>query len=246
MHRSLFGWQEHCSHLWQAGAVTPPTPRQLAREETTARIKALALQQLASSSATELSLRAIAREIGVVSSAVYRYFASRDELITALIVDAYGDLADHLEDAAGGGAPDRRGARRRWVEVCGALRAWALAQPHRFALVYGSAIPGYAAPATTIEPAGRVVHAFCAPAVGPGPEAGRPVTSRELRAQLAATSAALGLDVPPARMQLLVGTFAQVVGVLTLELNGHFVGGFEPADALYDALVAERADALGL
>lgn len=245
MHCSLFGKQERCSLLWQAVSVTPPTPRQLAREETTARIKALALEQLASSSATELSLRAVAREIGVVSSAVYRYFASRDELLTALIVDAYDDLADHLERA---GRPDRRGARRRWLEVCGALRAWALAQPHRFALVYGSAIPGYAAPATTIEPAGRVVRAFCLPAAAgetvPGTR-GDPLT-RALTGQLAVTAEALELDVDAGRTLLLVGAFAQVVGLLTLELNGHFVGGFEPADALFEALVADRADALGL
>ena len=90
-----------------------PTPRQLAREQNIERIKELALTQLAESGAGSLSLRAIARELNLVSSAIYRYYPSRDELITALIVDAYGDLADALE---GAGAPGRRGPRRRWVD----------------------------------------------------------------------------------------------------------------------------------
>ena len=92
-----------------------PTPRQLAREHNIARIKGLALTQLAESGAATLSLRAIARELNLVSSAIYRYYASRDELITALIVDAYADLATRLEEAA---AADRRGPRRRLVDSC--------------------------------------------------------------------------------------------------------------------------------
>ena len=220
-----------------------PTPRQLAREQNIARIKALALEQLAESGAATLSLRGIARELNIVSSAIYRYYASRDELITALIVDAYDDLATAVESATGAG---RRGPRRRWLDGCQALRSWAVAEPHRWALVYGSAIPGYAAPPDTIAPAGRVVRALCAPAGGAAdPTSQRPVP-RGLAAQLRTTREALDLDVDPATMLALVGAFARVVGLLTLELNGHFVGGFEPADDLYADLVEHEADLLGL
>ena len=148
-----------------------PTPRQLAREQNIDRIKALALTQLAESGAGSLSLRAIARELNLVSSAIYRYYPSRDELITALIVDAYGDLADHLDEA---GAAGRRGPRRRWVDTCLAMRAWAVSQPQRWALIYGSTIPGYAAPPDTIDPAGRVVLALCRPVAESGAAARRP------------------------------------------------------------------------
>lgn len=220
-----------------------PTPRQLARAENIRRIKELALTQLAESGATELSLRAIARELNIVSSAIYRYYPSRDDLITDLIVEAYEDLAAHLEEA---GRPDRRGARRRWVETCAALRAWALAEPHRFALIYGSAIPGYRAPSATIGSAARVVRAFAAPVVAGHPTPRVTAPRRPLTGQLEATAEALELDVPPELMLALVGRFAEVVGLLTLELNGHFVGGFEPADALFAALADEAADALGL
>ncbi|MDF9716716.1 TetR/AcrR family transcriptional regulator [Nocardioides sp. ChNu-153] len=218
------------------------TPRQIAREETLVRIKTIALAQLAAEGAPGLSLRAIARELEVVSSAVYRYFSGRDELLTALIVDAYGDLAARLE-AAGSG---RGSARARWTATCDGLRAWAVAEPHRFALVYGSAIPGYRAPATTIEPAARVVRAFAA-AVPPSARRAANddhAVSRTLAPQLAGTAEVLDLDLEPPVVLWLVGAFARVLGALTLELNGHLVGGFEPADDLFEALVAAEAAAL--
>jgi AcrR family transcriptional regulator len=220
-----------------------PTPRQIAREQTLQRIKTLALAQLAESGAGELSLRAIARELNLVSSAIYRYFGSRDELITALIVDAYDDLAAALEAAAAGG---RRTPHRRWSDVCTAMRDWALAEPHRYGLIYGTAIPGYRAPADTIEPAARVLRALCSPVVGAEGRAADAAIGRRLQRQLATTRDALDLTVDDPTMLALVGAFGRVVGLITLELGGHFVGGFEPADDLFTSLVAREADLLGL
>ena len=97
-----------------------PTPRQLAREQNIERIKSLALTQLAETGAGSLSLRAIARELNLVSSAIYRYYASRDDLLTALIVDAYGDLADRLEEAGGSSrGADHAGAGWTPATRCG-------------------------------------------------------------------------------------------------------------------------------
>lgn len=218
------------------------TPRQIAKAQNVERIKDLALRQLAAEGATSLSLRAIARELNLVSSAIYRYYASRDDLITALILDAYDDLADTLE-AAGAG---RRGPRGRWSDTCHAFRAWAVAQPHRFALIYGSAIPGYAAPVDTIGSAARVVRALAEPVVDGGVVDVRRTLARPLAEQLRATAEALELDLRPSPMLAVVEAFAHLVGALTLELNGHFVGGFEPADALFEALVDDEAGRLGL
>jgi AcrR family transcriptional regulator len=220
-----------------------PTPRQLAREQNIERIKALALTQLAESGAGSLSLRAIARELNLVSSAIYRYYASRDDLITALIVDAYGDLADRLEEA---GNSARRGPRRRWLDTCHAMRTSAVAEPHRWALIYGSTIPGYAAPPETIAPAGRVVRALCLPAVEAESRARPARPGRTLAAQLDVTRDALEIDTDRDATLALVAAFSRVVGLLTLELNGQFVGGFEPADDLFDALLEREADDLGL
>jgi AcrR family transcriptional regulator len=218
------------------------TPRQLAREQNIARIKALALTQLAESGAGSLSLRAIARELNLVSSAIYRYYSSRDELLTALIVDAYSDLADRLEEAGS----SRRGPRRRWIDTCHAMREWAVSEPHRWALIYGSTIPGYAAPPTTIAPAGRVVSALCWPVEESGAVARPATVGRTLALQLDTTREALELETGRETTLALVGAFARIVGLLTLELNGQFVGGFEPADDLFAAFVEREADDLGL
>ena len=118
----------------------------------TEEIKAIARRHLASDGAN-LSLRAVARDLGVVSSALYRYFASRDDLLTALIIDAYNALGDVVE-AASASRP-RADIEGRWLTIAHAIREWALQQPHEYALIYGSPVPGYQAPQDTVGPATR-------------------------------------------------------------------------------------------
>jgi AcrR family transcriptional regulator len=124
------------------------------RAELTREITDIARRQLATEGAAGLSLRAVAREMGMVSSAVYRYFSSRDELLTALIIDGYNAAGAAVEEAEG--ACRREDYPGRWLAACGAVRAWAIAHPHEYALVYGSPVPGYQAPQQTIGPASRV------------------------------------------------------------------------------------------
>src|SRR6266511_833145 len=118
-------------------------------------IKAVARRRLAAEGAN-LSLRAVAREVGMVSSALYRYFPSRDDLLTALIIDAYNSMGEAGE-AADAAVADRADLLGRWLAVTRGLRAWALERPHEYALLYGSPVPGYAAPQDTIGPASRPV-----------------------------------------------------------------------------------------
>ena len=94
----------------------------------------------------------------MVSSALYRYFPSRDDLLTALIIDAYDSLGETAEAALKASAGAASG--ERWTAVCEAIRGWALAHPHEYALIYGSPVPGYAAPATTVPAASRVGFAL--------------------------------------------------------------------------------------
>src|SRR5258705_679399 len=118
------------------------TARERVRAELTREIADVARGQLATDGAGGLSLRAVAREVGMVSSAIYRYFPSRDELLTALIVDAFDAVGLAAERAdASRDADDIRG---RWLAVATAVRRWALDHPHQYALVYGSPVPGYA------------------------------------------------------------------------------------------------------
>jgi AcrR family transcriptional regulator len=130
------------------------TPREKARARTMAEILRIGRDHLATEGAAALSLRAVARDLGVVSSAIYRYVASRDELLTLLVVDAYNELGDTVDaavDAADGPVEQFRALGR-------AVREWALREPARYALLFGSPVPGYQAPAEhTTEPGTRVI-----------------------------------------------------------------------------------------
>ncbi|WP_345043262.1 TetR/AcrR family transcriptional regulator [Georgenia daeguensis] len=232
-----------------AEPAPPVTARARARAELSRDIKRLALRQLADEGAGALSLRAVARELGMVSSALYRYFASRDELLTALIVDAYGDLAETISTATAEVEPGR--FRSRWGAACHALRGWARREPHRFALIYGSAIPGYRAPADTIAPATAVMTALAgivdgAARAGALADVDGEAVGGELAAQLDGVAHVLGEHSPAPVLATLAGAFGQLIGMVNLELAGHFVGGFEPADALFDRTVRQMAAGLGL
>src|SRR5215831_11362391 len=105
------------------------TARARARAELTREIKEEARRQLASVGGGGLSLRAVARELGMVSSALYRYYPSRDDLLTALIIDAYNALGDAAEQAI---ATTAGPSLRRWLAACHAIRDWAVARPHEY------------------------------------------------------------------------------------------------------------------
>jgi AcrR family transcriptional regulator len=134
--------------------------RQQARDRTEAQIIEVGRRHLITDGAAGLSLRAVAREIGLVSSAVYRYVASRDDLLTLLLVDAYTELADTVDAAAESVSGDWAA---RLVAMAHTARRWAVDQPARWALLYGSPVPGYRAPAElTVGPGTRVVGALFA------------------------------------------------------------------------------------
>jgi AcrR family transcriptional regulator len=134
--------------------AAPRTARERVHAEIASEILATARQHLTRDGAAALSLRAIARDLGMVSSAVYRYVPNRDALLTMLIVDAYDTLGSHVERAEA--AHDRGDYLGRFLACCTGVREWALANPHEYALIYGSPVPGYQAPADTIAPAARV------------------------------------------------------------------------------------------
>lgn len=134
--------------------------RALNRERLEAEIVRLGRAQLAEVGASALSLRAVARELGVASSAVYRYVASRDELLTRLIVESFDSLGEAAESAEA--AIDRDDLAGRFRAVANALWEWGIAHPHDWALLFGSPVPGYAAPAERTTPAGTRVQLLLA------------------------------------------------------------------------------------
>jgi AcrR family transcriptional regulator len=224
----------------------PRTARDRARAELTREIKEAARRQLAVAGADGLSLRAVSRELGMVSSALYRYFPSRDDLLTALIIDAYDAIGEQAETAIAQAGPGP--GRVRWAAACAAVRAWARAHPHEYALIYGSPVPGYRAPEATIGPAARVplafvgvlADAFAAGEMATDGEGAESELGPELAAQAATLAAALALApaVPPSALVATMIAWTQLYGMISFELFGQLVGSFEPADALFGHAVA--------
>lgn len=211
-------------------------------------IKRVAREHLATDGA-DLSLRAVARDVGMVSSAVYRYFPSRDDLLTALVVDAYDELADAADEAER--TAPRRDPHVRWMALARGIRAWSLAHPHEFALLYGSPVPGYQAPQDTVGPASRPQRLFArivqdAAAGGSDTAQGDRLT-RGLRADMVTAADFLGLqEVPSALVARGLLAWTQLFGALSFELFGRFEGGITDADALFDFEMRAMSDYLGL
>ncbi|WP_369193963.1 TetR/AcrR family transcriptional regulator [Streptomyces djakartensis] len=220
--------------------------RARARIEVTAAIKDEARRQLAAEGAARLSLRAVARELGMASSALYRYFPSRDDLLTALIIDAYDSLGEAAE-AAHAAVADT-GPRQRWIAVCEAVRGWALAHPHEYALIYGTPVPGYTAPETTVPAAARVGLLL----IGIVRDAHRgtglalPSLPAELRPEAERMAADLAPDLPPGVVTLLVAAWAQLYGLVGFELFGQFHRVVEDREAFFRHAAGQLAQGVGL
>ncbi|WP_438295120.1 TetR/AcrR family transcriptional regulator [Streptomyces sp. HUAS TT7] len=221
--------------------------RARARIEVTAAIKDEARKQLAEEGATKLSLRAVARELGMVSSALYRYFPSRDDLLTALIIDAYDAVGEAAEHAL---AKQRKAASpaARWTAVCRAVRAWALAHPHEFTLIYGSSVPGYTAPQETVGPAARVglVLVSIARDAHQGKGIAPPPLAAPLRAEAERMAADFAPDLPPAVAVALVAAWAQLFGLILFEVFGQFQRVVEDREPFFTHAAEQLARSVGL
>jgi AcrR family transcriptional regulator len=145
-------------YMSESSGKAAPSIRARVRAEMVDEIKRVARERLAEEGAA-LSLRAVARDMGMVSSALYRYFPSRDDLLTTLILDAYNSMGEASErgDAT---VRDRRDLFGRFLATGHAIRDWAVERPHEYALVYGSPVPRYKAPTDTIEPSTRPYAVF--------------------------------------------------------------------------------------
>src|SRR5215207_4457015 len=194
--------------------------RERARAEITSEIVRAGRDQLATDGAAALSLRAVARELGMVSSAVYRYVANRDELLTLLIIEAYDALGTAVEAAA---APSSgRSPAARFMTAGRAVRTWAVGNPHQYALLYGSPVPGYEAPQDTIGPASRVTLAI----VGIVADAHRDGVLRasavepaalpaRLRRDLAEIRQRAGIDLPDELLVVMIAAWTQLFGLVS-------------------------------
>ncbi|MEU0529505.1 TetR/AcrR family transcriptional regulator [Amycolatopsis tolypomycina] len=205
------------------------TPRERYRAQVREEIKRHAWEQIAAAGVPALSLNAIAKQVGMSGPALYRYFASRDELITALIRDAYRSLADTVRAARHAGA----GVAGLATTVCD----WARSDPQRYFLIYGTPVPGYHAPGDTTAISAEVMAVLieaCAEEAGE-----EPPTSFDTHLETHREWAG-GSPAPAAALHRALSFWTRLHGVLSLELAGHFAGmKFDP-----DLLIAEELAAL--
>jgi AcrR family transcriptional regulator len=227
------------------------TRRELKREETEAEIKDVARQQMEEVGAAALSLRSIAREMGMTAPALYRYFTNRDALVTVLIVEAYSSLAAAM--AAADAATAREDYHGRFRAIAFAFRDWAVQHPQDFTLIYGTPIPGYVAPREqTVVPASQVLQAI-GQVLAEAWQAGHltmPPAYDDLPAALQTAVAeiqqALPEGVPASGIVLTMCMWARLYGVVWGELYEHFVPGLADSGALYQVEVAAICAELGL
>ncbi|MFH8368445.1 TetR/AcrR family transcriptional regulator [Streptomyces sp. NPDC018031] len=225
--------------------------RERLRAETTAEIKDVALRLMASGGPDAITLRAIAREMGMTANAIYGYFATRDDLVTALINDVYTALADTV-DAAWAAAPaGGPGARiGRWAH---AFRDWALANPAGFRLIYGDPVPGYRAPDGGAAPdaALRVCTGFAALAAAAWPHAGPRYAGSDFRwsdfepGLLDKVRPAFP-DLPPAAVALALRIWSHLHGLVSLEIYGHLATQTPSPAKLFREELAQLLRSLGL
>jgi AcrR family transcriptional regulator len=202
------------------------TARERVRAELMGEITEIARAHLARDGAAGLSLRAVAREMGMASSAIYRYYASRDDLLTALIIDGYNAVGEAVEKAESACARDA--LMDRWLAVCHAVRDWALAHPQEYALLYGSPVPGYSAPEDTIAPAmrdaavfGRIVGDACRAGLL-DPPGGYPPPPVSFAADADGIRAAVLPEVPDDVVARAVTAWPGLFGAVSFELFGQF------------------------
>ncbi|MPZ62480.1 MAG: TetR family transcriptional regulator [Propionibacteriales bacterium] len=229
--------------------------RERTRAATIEEIKETALRLMHEQGTTDLRFSDIAREMGMTAPALYRYFADRDELLTALIADAYDDLAVAVEEARSQvPVEDPTG---RWHAVSQAYRAWASREPQQFALIFGMPVPGYVAPdaGPTTEACRRAIGALKAlffEAMAQG-VLGRPLireVGESFATALQEDHDAKHADEPviePETFQSMLQCWASLHGFTSLEAYGHLQFLPEEArDTLFEANVRLTAITAGL
>ena len=213
-----------------------PSRRQRYRQQTLAEIKALAAAQVAEGGPAAVSLNAIAKSMGMSPGALYRYFDNRDDLLAELVVDAYADLADGLEAASA--AANRR---TRVRDIARAYRAWALASPNAYRLIFETTSgSGRDLASDRIVPASqRGMNVFLAALAEAQPDDSAVTLPRGLRTQLEQWGVRAKTPAPPAVLYRALTFWSRLHGFISLELGGHLgATGVDPA-LLFEAEIRQ-------
>jgi len=217
----------------------------------TREILAVAREHLARHGAAALSLRSVARDLEMVPSALYRYFPSRDALLSALIQEAYESLADEGEQASQAAFARDGTVGDRWLATPRAMRNWALAHPHEWGLIFGTPVPGYQAPESTVVPYARLAAALVRPMIE-AQRAGqlgevKPISSSdELRDAVAPVTEAVLPGFPPSAVVRVLVVWTSLVGAISLELFGHWNNTVLDPELFFEETIRQAATTVGL
>lgn len=217
------------------------TPRQVARDAFMTRLLEVAKAQLAQVGAAGLGMRSLARELQVTPGALYRYIAGRDDLLTLLVIDAYSALGSAAEQAER--RVPREDLQARWLAVFRAVREWAVTHRHEYALIYGTPVPGYQAPPETIQPASGITLLLARIAFDHGRSSTRASGNDENyseglrqdvdRIRQWSTQQGMTGEIDGEAILGVVRAWSELIGSISLELFGHYVGSVEhPGDYL--------------
>ncbi|MGW5264959.1 TetR/AcrR family transcriptional regulator [Microbispora sp. NPDC004025] len=224
------------------------TPRQRYRDQVRSEIKQIALVQIGEGGAAALSLNAVAKQLGVTGPAIYKYFRSRDELLTELILQGFDEVGAAVRTAVREGAP-----RERLHALARAFRDWAVANPHLFQLLAGAPSPGHQAPPESVLRARDVLGPFLPVFAGGRCRPGAEGLRDQMRRWVEETPAVAGWvrafapqGDPATALTGTVLAWAQLQGVVSLEVQGQFAGMGHDGATLLAACMDGLADMLDL
>lgn len=235
----------------QAGGVGPTNRRDRLRAATVREIKDAARRHLVAEGPAGVSLRAIARDLGMTAPGLYRYFPSLDHLVAALITDLYAELCDEMEAARDELPADD--AAGRMLTVCRAFRAWAVEHPREFALTFGSPIPGYRAPPR--DPAHEAGSRFGAVFLGQFAQlyARRPfdvpaehTLNAGVRAEMDRWRRELGAELPLGVMYVFLTCWVRLYGLVTMEVFSHLDFALAEPEPFFEQQLEALGAALGI
>jgi AcrR family transcriptional regulator len=235
--------------------VQAPSRRDRVRAATTEEIKQTARRLLVSDGPEAVTLRAIAREMGMTAPALYRYFGSREDLIGHVVADIFNEIADGVQAAIGDAEARGGGIPGKLVAASHEFRRWSLAHRAEFGLLFGTPLPAI----ESVLDRENVVAACAMKFAGtfaalfldlwqhhPFPVLADDEIDPSLRGQLARYRDSIGADLPLGAVFTFLWCWVRLYGIVSLEVFEHLHFALDDAAPLFEYTLAELADRLGL
>ncbi len=242
-----------------AAEVATPSRRDRLRAATSQEIIQTARRLLIEQGSAAVSLRAIAREMGMTAPGLYRYFASHETLIQHVVADIFTELSDHVEAAVRSTLADNAGSATAestaagLITACRAFRGWAVAHPAEFAMIFGSPLPGVDIyPDDPLTECGFRFGSIFLRLFGdlwmirPFEVPADDQLDPSLREQLTRYRALISADLPLGVLQTFLRCWVLLYGTVSLEVFGHLRFALEDSAPMFELMLTDLAAGLGL